>query len=242
MAAAKLAERLVVSLPLFRAVAREHLARLLDEVTIHRLKRGNAILRRGEQAESVFGVAQGQLKLALRGDSGEEKLLRIVAPGETFGESLVFAPRPSPVDAVALNDALVVAFPAMRIHELVESDPQFARAALAGLAEGMHHLVEEIEAGTLLTARQRIASYLVALAKGASRVRLPVTKTLVASQLGVTKETFSRLLREFADRGLILVEKRDIVLHDRARLEAIAHPHADAPALIDRRVSESSSA
>jgi CRP/FNR family transcriptional regulator, dissimilatory nitrate respiration regulator len=242
MAAAKLAERLVVNLPLFRTVAREHLAALLEDVTLHRLKRGVAILRRGEQPENLFGVAQGQLKLTLRGDNGEEKLLRIVAPGETFGEALVFSPRPSPVDAVALTDALVVAFPAKRIHKLAESDPGFARAALASLSERMHQLVEEIEAGTLLTARQRIASYLVALAKGASRARLPVTKTLVASQLGVTKETFSRLLREFADRGLILVEKRDIVLHDRARLEAIAHPHADAHAVSDKRVSESSSA
>lgn len=242
MAAAKLAERLVVNMPLFRGVAREHLALLLEHVTIHRLKRGSAILRHGEQPGAFFGVAQGQLKLTLRGDNGEEKLLRIVAPGETFGEALLFSPRPSPVDAVALTDALVVAFPAQQVHELVDRDAPFARAALAVLSERMHHLVEEIEAGTLLTARQRIASYLVALAKGASRVRLPVTKTLVASQLGVTKETFSRLLREFADRGLILVQKRDIALHDRARLEAIAHPHPEAHSVSDIRVSESSSA
>jgi len=231
MAAAKLGERLVVNMPLFRAVARDHLAHLLEHVTVHRLKRGGVILRRGEQPGAFFGVAQGQLKLTLRGDHGEEKLLRIAAPGETFGEELLFSPRPSPVDAIALTDALVVAFPAEQVHALAGSDTQFARAALAGLAERMHQLVEEIEAGTLLTARQRIASYLITLAKGASRVRLPVTKTLVASQLGVTKETFSRLLREFADRGMIVVEKRDILLHDRPRLEAIAHPHAAEHAL-----------
>lgn len=231
MAAAQLAERLVVNMPLFRAVAHDRLARLLEHVTIHRLKRGDAILRRGEQPRAFFGVAQGQLKLTLRGDHGEEKLLRIVAPGETFGEPLVFSSRPSPVDAIALTEALVVEFPAQQVSGLVEQDPAFAHNALAGLADRMHELVEEIQAETLLTARQRIAAYLVTLAKGASRARLPVTKTLVASQLGVTKETFSRLLREFADRGLIVVEKRDIVLQDRGGLEAMAHPRAAAPAL-----------
>jgi CRP-like cAMP-binding protein len=226
MAAAKLAERLVVNMPLFRTVARDHLARLLEHVTIHRIKRGGAILRRGERPEAFFGVAQGQLKLTLRGSHGEEKLLRIVAPGETFGEALVFSPRPSPIDATALTDALVVAFPVQQVNGLVDRDTPFARSALASLADAIHQLVEEIEAETLLTARQRIASYLVALAKGESRVRLPVTKTLVASQLGVTKETFSRQLREFVDRGLIVVEKREILLQDRPRLEAIAHPDA----------------
>ena len=224
MAAAKLAERFVLNMPLFRAVARDHLARLLEHVTIHRLKRGAAILRRGEHPGAFFGVAQGQLKLTLRGDHQEEKLLRVVGPGETFGEALIFSPRPSPIDAVALCEAVVVAFPAEEVDALVQSDAPFARTALASLADRMHQLVEEIEAETLLTARQRIASYLVALAKGATRVRLPVTKTLVASQLGVTKETFSRLLRELVDGGLIAVQKRDILLHDRSRLQAIAHP------------------
>jgi len=241
MAVATLAERLVANMPLFRPVAREHLAQFLEDAVIHRLKRGGVLLRRGERAECFYGVAQGQLKLTLRGDRGEEKLLRIVAAGETFGEALVFSPRASPIDAVALTDAVVVAFPAEQVHALVDRDTNFARAALSSLSERMHRLVDEIEAETLFTARQRIASYLVALAKGASRARLPVTKTLVASQLGVTKETFSRLLREFADRGLILVEKRDILLHDRGRLAAIAHPYPVHP-LSDTPVSESSSA
>ena len=104
----------------------------------------------------------------------------------------------------------------------------------------MHNLVEEIEAGTLLSARQRIASYLLALTASAGHVRLPVTKTLIASHLGVTKETFSRLLREFADHGLIVVDNRDIALNDRARLAAVAHPLA-ARSLSDRPASGSSS-
>lgn len=231
MAATRLAEHFIVNMPLFRAVARPHLARLLEHATVHRLKRGAAILRRGEQPGAFFGVAQGQLKLTLRGHHGEEKLLRVIVPGETFGELLVFSARPSPIDAVALCESLVVAFPARQVSALVERDPPFARSALASLADQIHELVEEIEAETLLTARQRIAAYLVALAKGASRVRLPVTKTLVASQLGVTKETFSRLLRELVDRGLIAVQRRDILLHDCSRLKAIAHPGAAEHAL-----------
>jgi CRP/FNR family transcriptional regulator, dissimilatory nitrate respiration regulator len=236
---AGLPERLIASMPMFKGMLRKHVMELVEQAPVLRLKRGSAVCRRGERLECFYGVVYGQVKLVLRADSGEEKVLRIVGPGETFGEALVFRPRPNPVDAISVSDALVIAFPARSVHALLERDPDFARALLGSLSERMHNLVEEIEAGTLLSARQRIATYLLALTSSAGRVRLPVTKTLIASHLGVTKETFSRLLREFADHGLIVVDNRDIELNDRDRLVAIAHP-VPARSLSDRPASESS--
>jgi CRP/FNR family transcriptional regulator, dissimilatory nitrate respiration regulator len=224
MPAGPLAERLIGNLPLFRHVAREHVAFLAKHATVHQLKRGDIVCRRGEPLECFFGVAYGQMKLVLRAGNGEERVLRIVGAGDTFGEALVHRPRANALDAIALSDALVIALPARPVSVLLERDENFARAMFARLAQRMHELVAEIESSTLLNARQRIASYLTGLAGAASRVRLPVTKTLVASQLGVTKETLSRLLREFSDQGLIQVYNRNIVVRDRAGLAAVAHP------------------
>jgi CRP-like cAMP-binding protein len=49
-----------------------------------------------------------------------------------------------------------------------------------------------------------------------------MSKTLLASRLGIKKETLSRLLREFAAEGLIRVAGRDIAIHDLPRLKALA--------------------
>jgi len=224
MPAAPLPERLIATLPLFKRVAPGNIAFLAKHVTLYRLKRGGIVCRRGEPLECFFGVAFGQVKLVLRAGNGEQRVLRIVGTGDTFGEALVLRPRANPLDAIALSDALVIAFPARPIAVLLERDAHFARGMFARLAERMHELVAEIETGTLLNARQRIAAYLTGLAGPASRVRLPVTKTLIASQLGVTKETLSRLLREFCDHGLIDVQNRTIIVRDRARLAAVAQP------------------
>lgn len=217
------AERLIGNLPLFRQVAREHLAQLAKETIIHQLKRGAVVCRRGELLACFHAVAHGQVKLVLRAANGEERVLRIVGPGDTFGEALVLRPQPNPLDAVALSDALVLELPARPVNALLERDPHFARGMLARLAQRMHELVAELETCTLLNARQRIASYLLGLPGAEGRIRLPVTKTLIASQLGVTKETLSRLLRELSDRGLIQIHNRNIVVRDRARLSGVAH-------------------
>ncbi|HLE65870.1 MAG TPA: Crp/Fnr family transcriptional regulator [Burkholderiales bacterium] len=238
-----LLEGIIANMPMFKQVARQHLAELARHARVQHLRRGVAICRRGEWLSGFFGVAYGQVKLALRADGGEEKVLRLVGPGETFGEALVFRERPNPVDAVALTDTMLVVFPSQAILALLDRDPNFSRGLLATLSERMHNLVAEIEASTLFSARQRVAAYLESLAveSGTSRVRLPVTKTVIASRLGVTKETFSRLLRELANQGLITVDKRDILLRDRPRLAEIARPVA-ARMLNDKRASESSSA
>jgi len=57
---------------------------------------------------------------------------------------------------------------------------------------------------------------------GTHTVRLPVSKTLVAARLGITKETLSRLLRSLAERRLIEVSQREIAILDRAALSEMA--------------------
>jgi Mn-dependent DtxR family transcriptional regulator len=51
-------------------------------------------------------------------------------------------------------------------------------------------------------------------------VKLPASKTNIASRLNVTPEHFSRMLHELADRGLIEVDGRNVTLLDLDRLRA----------------------
>jgi len=174
----------------------------------------------------LYAVAYGMVKLALRTDAGEEKGLRLVGAGETFGAAVMFLEKPCPVDAVALADTLLVVLPAESVFALLERDPRFARSLIASLSQRMHGLVADVEASALRGGLQRVAAYLDAHAElcedGAALVRLPTTKTVIASHLGITKETFSRLLRELAQLGLIAVARREIALLDRSGLAELA--------------------
>jgi CRP-like cAMP-binding protein len=89
----------------------------------------------------------------------------------------------------------------------------------------MHALVSDFEGATLHGAAGRAAAYLESLAPDGDApgvARLPATKTLLASRLGMTKETFSRVLRELSQQGLIRVGRREIALLDRAGLQQLA--------------------
>jgi CRP/FNR family transcriptional regulator, dissimilatory nitrate respiration regulator len=217
----------IANLPLFRHCTAQHQSEIARYARAHHVRKGAVIYRRGERLNGLFAVAFGMVKLALRGHNGPEKVYRLVGPGETFGEPPVFLEHETPVEATALSDSMLVIIPAGPLLGLLERDPSFARSLVANLCLRVENLVLDVEAGSLHDARQRVASYLDSLveaneAKSRAIVRLAATKTVIASRLGVTKETFSRLLHELAEQGLIAVAKREITLLDRPALVALA--------------------
>lgn len=219
----KLATSVLASLPMFRHIARVQLARLAQQARVQHVPRGAVIARRGERAPGLIAVAYGLVKLSLGGAA--EKVLRLVGAGETFGEAVLFLDEPLPVDAIALSDALIIVLPAAPLLALIDTDPAFARGLLASLCHRMHALVMDFEAATMHGARERLAAYLQSLAEPGAQaptVKLPAAKSVIAARLGVAKETLSRLLRQFAEEGLISVTRRDVRLLDLERLAATA--------------------
>jgi CRP-like cAMP-binding protein len=185
--------------------------------------RGANVVQRGARLPGVFALAYGSVKLTLRGDDAEERVVTLVSAGQTFGEAKALLGRPARSEAVALADSKLVVIPSAAILGLMDREPRFARALVFVLADRTLDLLAEVEAATQRGA-QRLATYIVSLADGngdGGTVRLPVSKTLVAARLGVKKETLSRLLRELSGRGLIAVERREVRILDRTGLAAV---------------------
>lgn len=229
MATQTLAADILGKLPLFRHTPPARVAELARQARTEHIQRGAVIARRGDRPRGLTVVAYGLVKLSLRGDT--EKVLRLVGPGETFSEAVLFLDKPIPVDAVALADTLLVVVRAAPLLALIDADRAFARGLLASLSQRIHELVMDFEATTQHGARERLAAYLDSLAPpGVAQpaVQLPASKTVIAARLGVTKETLSRLLRQMGEEGMIAMAKREITLRDRARLASAAR--GDRPA------------
>lgn len=214
---------LLAQLPMFRRTPRPQLAELARQALARQARPGSAVARRGERLPGLMVVRYGLVKLSLKGDS--ERVLRLVGAGETFGEAALFLEQPLPVDVIAVADTALLIVPAAPLLALFDSDPRFARGLLASLCQRLHMMVADFEAATVHGARERLAAYIGSLAApgpAPATAQLPAPKSVIASRLGMTKETLSRLLRAFMDEGLIAVAKREIRLLDRTRLTAAA--------------------
>lgn len=219
----RLIEGVITNLALFAGASRSQIAEVFKHCWAMSARRGDTLTQRGARLPGVFAIAYGSIKLALRGPQNEERILRLVSAGQTFGEAAALLGRPASYHALALVESKVVVIPSAALYRLIDRDSRFARGVVKALAERTLELLTEIESTAFQDGAQRLACYLDSLVQmpatpGQYTVRLPVSKTFLAARLGVKKETLSRLLRSLAEQGLIEITRREITILDRERL------------------------
>jgi CRP/FNR family transcriptional regulator, dissimilatory nitrate respiration regulator len=214
-------------LPLFSDLNRVELDRLATGCQLRRLARGETIFRVGEPCDEFHVTVTGQVKLFALSPSGQEKVIELVGPGNSFAEALMFMGKPYIINAQALTDTLLLTVQRHAVVAEIERDARFALRMLAGISRRLHGLVNDVEAYALHSGMQRIIGYLLRDQAAEDReggaavtVSLPVSKATIASRLSLTPEYFSRVLHELEAAGLVRVDKRDVHILDVGQLAA----------------------
>jgi CRP-like cAMP-binding protein len=215
-------------LPLFVDLNRDELTRVAAGCHLRRLARGETIFRVGEPCEEFHVTVTGQVKLFAISPTGQETVIELVGPGNSFAEALMFTGKAYIINAQALTETLLLTVARDAVVAEIERDPRFAMRMLAGISRQLHRLVSDVEAYALHSGVQRIIGYLLrdqpcddAAAPGAAMtVSLPVSKATVASRLSLTPEYFSRVLHDLETAGLVRIDKRDVHILDARRLAA----------------------
>jgi CRP/FNR family transcriptional regulator, dissimilatory nitrate respiration regulator len=214
-------------LPLFTDLCRPELERLALGCQLRRLSRGDTVFRVGEPCEEFHVTVTGQIKLFAISPAGQEKVIELVGPGNSFAEALMFTGKPYIINAQALNDTLLLTVKKDAVVGEIERDPRFAMRMLAGISRRLHGLVHDVEAYALHSGVQRVIGYLLrdqiaedCVSGEVITVSLPVSKGTIASRLSLTPEYFSRVLHELEAAGLVRIDKREVHILDVQRLAA----------------------
>ena len=188
-------------------------------------REGEHIFREGDTFDAIAAVRSGTVKTYVTDLEGREQVLGFFLPGEVIGLNAISSAR-YPCNAVALETVLLCRFSFPRMATLATRMP--------GLQQQLFRLLsEDIGKATLLTgdftAEERMAAFLNVLSRryaarglSPSRFHLAMARTDIANYLRLAAETVSRILRRFQDEGLIRVDRREIELVDRPRLEQLA--------------------
>ncbi len=211
---------IISRLPLFQELSAEHLRIIAEGTRERRLTRGELLFQKGDASKGFFVILLGQIKLAFPSAQGNEKVVEILGPRQSFGEAIMFMDRPYPVFAEALQDSMLLHISQSVVFDLLNSDISFARKLLAGLSQRLHSLVQDVESYSQRSSAQRVIGYLLdhcpdttASEKGVE-VSLPTSKQIIASRLNLTPETLSRVFHDLTERGLIQVSGKHITIAD----------------------------
>lgn len=196
-------------LPLFSALTPEQIQPIADVARERRLAKGEMLFQKGDPTKGFFVVVSGQIKLAFPSVQGNEKVVEIISPHQSFGEAVMFMDRPYPVFAEALLDTHLLHIAKEAVFNLIEADPSFACRMLAGLSMRLHSLIVDVESYSLRSSAQRVIGYLLQHGPANDQhqrpveITLPTSKQVIASRLNLTPETLSRILHDLSEASLI---------------------------------------
>ncbi|GAA0220360.1 Crp/Fnr family transcriptional regulator [Castellaniella daejeonensis] len=207
---------LLSQVPLFNELPPQDLDPIARGTSEISAVRGDIIFRRGDPCVGFHVVVYGQVKLLFVSNSGVERVVRLIGPGDGFGEALMFMGQNYIVTAEALRDTLLLHVGRDALFDQLDRNPGMARKMLAGLSRRLYSLMGDVEAYTLHTGAQRLISYLLREWRGevGEPFRIEISKAIVASRLNLTPEHFSRILRDLSDRRLIHVRGREYTILD----------------------------
>jgi CRP/FNR family transcriptional regulator, dissimilatory nitrate respiration regulator len=211
---------------LFAGLSPEQMQRMLSSVQIIAADPGQVLFDRGQPARHFYIVVEGQVNLALYSKAGEEKIVDILGPGQSFAEAVMFMAGPVyPVSAVAAGASRIARFSSAEYLSLLRESPDTCLRMLGHLSQRLHMRIREIEYLTLESATHRLVrlleSRLPEAGDGPHEIQLQESRQEIASRLSMKPETLSRILRNLADGGVIVVHGRSLQVPSRQRLAAV---------------------
>jgi CRP-like cAMP-binding protein len=188
-------------------------------------KRGEALFHEGGMPLGLFCINSGSVKIIKQASGGKEQIVRIATKGDMVGYRSLLMKQRYTATAIATEDSKVCLIPREEFYKLTLENHKFYDAVIQKLCEELEDSHTKIADIAYKPVRGRLAEALLLLsqANGDNIGEINLTRDDLASFVGTVKETAIRILAEFKDEGLIVLDKRTIKLINVAGLERISN-------------------
>jgi len=188
--------------------------------------RNTVIFHEGEPCKGFYIVESGAVKLYKESTEAKEHVLHVAMPGDCFGEAALFLGTGYPASAAAVQDSMLILLRKDEFVQLLRENPDVSFKLMASMALWSHRLVNSIELLTLKDSGARLAHYILSKipinAQNGIVIDLGMPKQVLASHLGMTGETLSRLLARFEEDQLVEVQGRKLKILSTEDLQDLA--------------------
>lgn len=217
-------ENALIGCPLFaglRAVDLENVVRIAWLKTVGP---GERLFYEGDVNHGLYVVQSGVVRLFRVNASGHEQVVHIARPGESFGEESLFAQSGHALNAAAVQSSRLVILPRNEFVTYLRTNPELLLRVVKALSGHVREMIGLLDDLRLKSAKARLANWLLERCPNRNSdepqsISLSIPKRVVASELGMASETFSRTLAELQQMELLVVRGRTLVLSSPRQLD-----------------------
>ncbi len=214
--------RIVRALPILRRADPQLAQEFRQAATYVRIRTGRDVFVEGSHVDSIALLLAGVVRVYKIGETGREITLYRFGLGEScvLTASAILNRKTFPAIATVEHDAEAVMIPAETFRSWVRRFDLWREFVFDMLSQRLASVMEIVDEVAFRRMDVRVASLLLAR----SRVQNPIliTHQQIAAELGSSREVISRLLEDFAQRGLVQIGRGEVEVLDADALEARA--------------------
>ena len=223
----------VADLPLFAGFKPDELEEILGEARSARYPRNTAIFEQGQDAHSFFLLLHGHVRATKTTPTGEQIVVRYIAPGETFGIAVAIGLTRYPATATAVDDSVLLAWPTAIWPRLIGKFPSLAANTLQTVGSRLQESHTRMLEISTQQVEQRVAHALLRLAKQSGKrlnhgieIDFPISRQDIAQMTGTTLHTVSRILSGWEQLGLVESGRQRIILREPHKIFLLAEQNS----------------
>jgi CRP/FNR family transcriptional regulator, cyclic AMP receptor protein len=195
---------------LFEDLTPDELDRVLEIMPVRSYRKGEFVFFTGDDADSLFVLQVGTVKVSYVTLNGDEKILNIFQPGDVFGELFLGKYRHRVGEARAMEDVVVGVLCEGDFLELIHRVPRIALNFIRHLADEQRETLQRMHALMRMEARYRLLGTLLSIARrycctDGDWFTLPASLTQedIANMAGLNRSTVSSLINDLRREGVL---------------------------------------
>lgn len=213
-------------IPLLANLTDEEMARVKADLRIRQYARRDVVLQKGGSGDSLLFLLSGQLQVIDITEDGRAIGLRILMPGEFFGEIAVINGSSRSASVVALSPVLVALLPRPTALHLFSHSPSVANQMLRHLAQKIQRDSEFRALLSIHNTAKRIYSFL-SLLKEKKPDNVEVVENLpthqdIANMINTSRETVTRTILALVNQGIVKKDTHRLIIINPDALQKLA--------------------
>ncbi len=215
---------------LFAGLPHADVRKIESLTTMTECHRGRVFFAPEDAAGTIYVLKRGRVRLYRCDDRGHTLTVAVLGAGSIFGESALLGEAHPGIYAEAIDDGLVCVIPSAEMKALIKRFQQIGLNLIEFLGERLLRSQELSEEMAYWPVNRRLAHELLLLKDrygrpsltGGSIIGEKFSQTELAEMIGSTRQTVSELMGALADRGIIAIRRRRIVIRDEAALRDLS--------------------
>jgi CRP/FNR family cyclic AMP-dependent transcriptional regulator len=216
-------------IPLLSELNDDEIIKVRTEIRIRHYAKREVVLHKGGSGDGLLFLLSGQLQVIDITEDGRAIGLRMLGPGDFFGEIALINNSTRSASVVATTPVLVAFLPAPTALHLFTHSPSVAKKMMGHLAQKIQRDSEFRALLSINNTAKRIYTYIALMQQVPSTAGKPVVENLpthqdIANMINTSRETVTRALLTLVQQGIVQKDAHRLIILNPEALQKLVQP------------------